>query len=80
VRARTAEQLLRVAESEAAALLAGAEREAVAVRDRAKSRTPALTDRLVALVLEDLAAEQASPAPPEDRRDRDQAGPQGGGP
>ncbi|MEU2287476.1 hypothetical protein ABZ614_37150 [Streptomyces sp. NPDC013178] len=64
VRARTAEQVLSAAEGEVAALLAEAEREAVAVRDRARSRAPALTGRVVALVLEDLAAEQASPPPP----------------
>lgn len=67
VRARTAEQILRAAEDEVATLLAAAEREAVTVRDRARSRTPALADRVVALVLEDLAVEQASPAPLPDR-------------
>ncbi|MFE9644498.1 hypothetical protein ACFYO0_10315 [Streptomyces sp. NPDC006365] len=63
VQARTAEQVLRAAEGEAAALLAEAEREAVAVRDRARSRTPALADLVLALVLEDLEAEQGRQAP-----------------
>ncbi|MET9848345.1 hypothetical protein ACFZC6_38045 [Streptomyces ossamyceticus] len=63
VQARTAEQVLRAAEGEAAALLAEAEREAVAVRDRARSRTPALADRVLALVLEDLAEERERQAP-----------------
>ncbi|GAB2784087.1 hypothetical protein GCM10027073_16060 [Streptomyces chlorus] len=61
VRARTAEQVLRAADGEAAALLAAAEREVIAVRDRARNRTPALVDRVLALVLEDLAADEASP-------------------
>ena len=63
VQARTAEQVLRAAEGQAAALLAEAEREAVAVRDRARSRTPELADRVLALVLEDLEAEQGRQAP-----------------
>ncbi|CAL9657001.1 hypothetical protein SUDANB105_06843 [Streptomyces sp. enrichment culture] len=76
VRARTAERVLRAAEGKAAALLAGSEREAVVVRDRARSRMPAFADRVVARVLEDLAAEQVSPATPEEqgpsgRRPRD---------
>lgn len=81
VRARTAEQVLRAADGEAAALLAEAEREAVAVRDRAGSRTPALVDRVLALVLEDLAADETSAEPPgEERRARDPGRPRGGGP
>ncbi|MEV0304309.1 hypothetical protein [Streptomyces prasinus] len=80
VRVRTAEQVLRAAEGEAAALLAEAEREAVAVRDRARSRTPALVDRVLALVLEDLAADEASTASPgEDHRAQDPGRPRGGG-
>ncbi|KOT42671.1 hypothetical protein ADK41_07685 [Streptomyces caelestis] len=67
LRAHTAGRVLRAAEDEAAALLAAAEREAVAVRERAGSRTPALADRVVALVLEDLATEDASPPPPPGR-------------
>lgn len=59
VRAHTAEQVLRAADDEAAALLAEAEREAVAVRSRARSRTPELVDRVLALVLEDLEADVA---------------------
>ncbi|KUO19289.1 hypothetical protein [Streptomyces dysideae] len=60
--------MLRAAEDEAAALLAAAEREAVAVRERARSRSSVLADRVVALALEELAAEEASPAPPEGYR------------
>ncbi|MEU0337746.1 hypothetical protein ABZ092_01780 [Streptomyces bobili] len=79
VRARTAEQVLRAAEGEAAALLAEAEHEAVAVRDRAKSRAPALVDRVLALVLEDLAADEASTvAPGEGHRAQESARPRGG--
>ncbi|MFD8524303.1 hypothetical protein ACFV2D_30365 [Streptomyces capillispiralis] len=70
VQAHTAERVLRAAEDEAAALLAAAEREAVAVRDRARIRTPALADRVVALVLEDLAVE-ASPPPPSHGRSQE---------
>ncbi|MGW2613484.1 hypothetical protein [Streptomyces sp. NPDC001500] len=81
VRARTAEQVLRAADGEAAALLAEAEREAVAVRDRAGSRTPALVDRVLALVLEDLAADEASAGPPgKGHRAKDPGRPPGGGP
>lgn len=79
VRARTAEQVLRGAEDEAEALLAEAEREAIAVRDRARSRTPALVDRVLALVLEDLAADEASTVPPAGHRAQDPARPYGGG-
>ncbi|AMW08602.1 hypothetical protein A4E84_03160 [Streptomyces qaidamensis] len=61
VRARTAEEVLRAAEAESAALRAEAEREAAAVRDRARSRTPELSGRVVALVREDIATEQPSP-------------------
>ncbi|MFF5313297.1 hypothetical protein [Streptomyces massasporeus] len=80
VRARTAEQVLRAAQDEAAALLAEAAREAVAVRDRARSLTPALADRVVALVLEDIAAQQASPPPAQSRMSRGQGRPREGGP
>lgn len=75
VRAHTARRVLRAAEEEAALLLAAAEREAAAVRDRARSRVPVLADRVVALVLEDLATEEAS-HPPLDRH----GPPQGNGP
>ncbi|MEU2750031.1 hypothetical protein ABZ613_27900 [Streptomyces collinus] len=61
VRASTAEEVLRAAEAEVAALLAEAEREAAAVRDRARSRMPGLADGVVALVREDVAAEQPTP-------------------
>ncbi|WP_406411450.1 hypothetical protein [Streptomyces sp. NBC_01614] len=66
VRARTAEQMERAAETEAAELLAEASREAVAVRERASCRTPALADRVLALVVEGLSAEE-SPLAPADR-------------
>ncbi|WP_327312700.1 hypothetical protein [Streptomyces sp. NBC_01235] len=79
VRARTAEQVLRAAEGEAEALLAEAEREAIAVRDRARSRTPTLVDRVLALVLEDLAADEASTVPQEGHRAQDPPRPHGGG-
>ncbi|MFF1273601.1 hypothetical protein ACFVZC_09360 [Streptomyces marokkonensis] len=61
IRARAAERVLRAAEGEAAALRAAAEREASAVRDRARTRTPVIADRVVDLVLQDLAADGASP-------------------
>ncbi|MFC5957222.1 hypothetical protein ACFP51_22920 [Streptomyces pratens] len=81
VRARTAEQVLRAADGEAAALLAEAEREAVAVHGRARSRAPALVDRVLALVLEDLAADEASTVlPGEGHRAQDPGRPRGGGP
>ncbi|MBA2806891.1 hypothetical protein E0500_005380 [Streptomyces sp. KM273126] len=64
IRADAAEQVLRAAESEAATLRAAAEREATAVRDRARTRTNPLADRVLALVLEDLAAEEGSPPEP----------------
>ncbi|WP_367325739.1 hypothetical protein [Streptomyces sp. HUAS ZL42] len=68
VRERAAEQVLRAAEGEAAALRAAAEREAAAVRNRARTRTSPLADRVVALVLEDLApGKGSSPAPPPHR-------------
>ncbi|WP_405522559.1 hypothetical protein OG426_05040 [Streptomyces canus] len=79
VRARTAEQVLREAEGEAEALLAEAEREATVVRDRARSRTPALVDRVLALVLRDLTADEASTVPPEGHRARGPGRPRGGG-
>ncbi|MFE7761107.1 hypothetical protein [Streptomyces sp. NPDC057438] len=80
VRVRTAEQVLRAADGEAAALLAEAEREAVAVRGRARSRTPVLVDRVLALVLEDLAANEESTVPPgEGHRAQDPGRPRGGG-
>ncbi|KUL22186.1 hypothetical protein [Streptomyces regalis] len=80
VRAHAAEQVRRAAEGEAAALLAEAERAAVAVRDRARSRTPVLADRVLALVLEDLEAGQASPSPPMEHRAPGRNRPQEGGP
>jgi regulator of protease activity HflC (stomatin/prohibitin superfamily) len=79
VRARTADRVLRAAEGEAEALLAEAEREAIAVRDRARSRTPALVDRVLALVLEDLTADEASTVPPGAHRAQDPASLHGGG-
>ncbi|WP_340375275.1 hypothetical protein U5640_09070 [Streptomyces sp. SS7] len=61
-RGRAAGLSLRAARSEAAELLAAADREAVAVRTRAGSRTPALTERALALVLHDIT-EQREPPP-----------------
>ncbi|WP_149179706.1 hypothetical protein [Streptomyces sp. TRM49041] len=81
VRTRTAERVLRAAQDEASALLAAAEREALAVRDRGRARTPVLVERVLALVREDLRADEAPPAPPDGRRSpglRDR--PQEGGP
>ncbi|SDN50066.1 hypothetical protein SAMN04487981_105259 [Streptomyces sp. cf386] len=80
VRERAAEEALRVAEGEAAALLAEAEREAVDVRDRARSRTPALADRVLVLVREDLAAGEGAPPVPEDQLAPGRERPHGGGP
>jgi hypothetical protein len=68
LRARTAEHVLRAAEGEAAALRAAAEREATAVRERARTRMSPLADRVLALVLEDLAAEERSPPAPAPHR------------
>ncbi|GGR83958.1 hypothetical protein GCM10010269_23850 [Streptomyces humidus] len=59
VRRRAAEQAVRAAEAEAEALLAVADREAAAVRARAGLRIPLLADRVRALVLEDLAAQES---------------------
>ncbi|MER6092288.1 hypothetical protein [Streptomyces bluensis] len=64
IRAGAAEQVLRAAEGEAAALRAASEREATAVRDRARARTCPLADRVLALVLEDLAAQEGPPPGP----------------
>ncbi|EKX64131.1 hypothetical protein Sipo8835_11115 [Streptomyces ipomoeae] len=80
VRAHAAEQVLRAAEGEAAALLTEAEREAVAVRDRARNRTPALAEHVLALVREDLAAEETSPLAPADQLAPGPEEPQEGGP
>lgn len=80
VRTRTAEQVLRAAEGEAAALLAEAEREATAVRARARTRRSTLADRVLALVLEDLAAEPAPPAPPQGHQAPGRGRPHEGGP
>ncbi|MET9132926.1 hypothetical protein [Streptomyces antibioticus] len=68
-RESAAERSLRAAEAEATDLLADAEREAAAVHDRAGGRMPALTERALALVREDITAEPkpditAQPKPP----------------
>ncbi|MZF85991.1 hypothetical protein [Streptomyces sp. SID5643] len=80
VRAGTAEEVLRAAEAEAAALLAEAAREAAAVRDRARSRMPGLADGVVALVREDVAAEQPTPPSAGGHRSPGQWTPREGGP
>lgn len=63
-RAAAAERSRRAAEGAAAELLAEAEREATAVRDRARSRTPELTERALALVRADIMAEPNPPPAP----------------
>ncbi|MGC0336054.1 vacuolar-type H+-ATPase subunit H [Streptomyces sp. SLBN-8D4] len=60
-----AERSLRAAEAEATELRAEAEREAAAVRDRARSRMPALAERALALVVEDITAGPVPPPSPE---------------
>ncbi|WP_432193146.1 hypothetical protein [Streptomyces sp. bgisy027] len=79
-RERAAEQALSAAGDEAATLLAEAEREAAAVRDRAGRRTPALADRVVALVREDLVAGEGAPLPPEGQPTPGRQRPRGSGP
>ncbi|MFC8244652.1 hypothetical protein [Streptomyces chartreusis] len=80
VRERAAEQALRAAEGEAATLVAEAEREAAAVRQSAERRTPALADRVVALVREDLVARGGSPLVPADQRAPGRESARGSGP
>jgi len=72
VRTRTAEQVLRAAESRAVSLLAEADREAAALHGRARDRMPVLAGRAVALVLEDLGAQGHRPP---DREDHEEGGP-----
>ncbi|AZQ39442.1 hypothetical protein EJ357_43420 [Streptomyces cyaneochromogenes] len=79
VRERAAEQALRAAKDEAAALLAEAERVAADERRRARSRTPVLADRVLVLVREDLAAGEGTPSVSEDQPVPGREGPQGGG-
>lgn len=65
VRELAAERSLRAAEAEATELVAEAEREATSVRHRARRRTPALTERALALVLKDITAEPEPHTSPE---------------
>ncbi|WP_406253813.1 hypothetical protein [Streptomyces chartreusis] len=80
VRKGAAERVRRAAEGEAEALLAEAEREAAVVRERARNRTPALADRVLVLVREDLAAGEGKPLVPEDQLAPGSRKPQEGGP
>lgn len=63
VRAEAAVRAHRSAEAEAAVLLSDAEQEAARVRRRAAARTPALVNRVAALVIEEPGAGEDVPSP-----------------